>query len=177
MPSRNVVIRNFDVLVCTVGSARPPVLVLALAVLRLTIKDAISSLQICLPRCWIFCAEPDIITAHWKWVGNWSANRWPSEHIPNWSFKDICVSRADTVGLKVANTDWGMYQLHNYRPFCCLLCWQLNDRDNRTRIAGHNQSMEMSPEEFSTLTRCHELNPVAREPPGYAGLQANQTYK
>ena len=63
----------------------------------------------------------------------------PSEQIPNLSFKNICVSCADTVGLKVANTDWGMYQLHTYRPFCCLLCWQLDDRDNRTRIAGHNQ--------------------------------------
>ena len=37
--------------------------------------------------------------------------------------------------------------------------------------------MEMSPEEFSTLTRCYELNPVAREIPGDADLQANQTYK
>ena len=56
-----------------------------------------------------------------------------------------CVSHADTVGLKVANTtDWGMYQLHTYRPFCCLLCWQLDDRDNRTRIAGHNQVITKS---------------------------------
>ena len=115
-------------------------------------KDAISRLQICLPMCWIYCAEPDIITAHWNWIGNWSANS-SSEHIPNWSFKNICVSRVDEVGLKVANIDWDMYQLHNYRPFCCLLCCQLNDRDKRTRIAGHNQAMEMSPEEFSTLTR------------------------
>ena len=33
--------------------------------------------------------------------------------------------------------------------------------------------MEISPEEFSTLTRCYELNPVARETPGDAGVQAN----
>ena len=177
MLSRNLVIMNFDVLVCTVGSARPPVS--CLGVCSSTVNnDAISRLQICSPSCWIYCAEPDVLTAHWNWVGNWSANS-SSEHIPNWSFKDICVSRADTVGLKVANTDWGMYmyQFHNYRPFCCFLCWQLDDRDNRTRIAGHNQSMEMSPEEFSALTRCYELNPVTRETPGDAGLQANQTYK
>ena len=137
MLSINLVISNFDVLVCTVGSAGPPVS--CLGVWNSTVNnDAISRLQICSPRCWIYCAEPDILTALWNWVGNWSASS-SSEHIPNWSFKNICVSRADTVGLKVANTDWGIYKLHTYRPFCCLLCWQLDDRDNMTRIAGHNQ--------------------------------------
>ena len=38
-------------------------------------NDAISRLQICSPRCWIYCAEPDIITAHWNWGGSWSAIR------------------------------------------------------------------------------------------------------
>ena len=50
MLSRNVVIRNFDVLVCTVGSARPPVSGLGVSSFTVN-KDAISSLQICLPRC------------------------------------------------------------------------------------------------------------------------------
>ena len=136
MLSKNLVIRNFDILVCTVGLVRPPVS--CLGVWSSTVNnDAISRLQICSSRCWIYCAEPDILTAHWNWVGNWSANS-SSEHIPNWSFKNICVSRADTVGLTVANIDWGMYQLHNYHPFCLLLCWQLDDRDNRTQIAGHS---------------------------------------
>ena len=153
-------------------------LVLAFEVLRLT-TTAISRLQICSTRCRIYCAEPDILTAHWNWVGNWSANS-SSEHIPNWSFKNICVSRADTVGLQVANTDWGMYQLHNYRPFCFLLCWQLDDRDNRTQIAGHNHvitSQWKCPQRSFPHWQGVSFNPVARETPGDAGLQANQTHK
>ena len=106
MLNRNLVIRNFDVLVCTVGLVRPPVS--CLGIWSSTVNnDTISRFQICSPRCRIYCAEPDIITAHWNWVGNWSANS-SSKHIPNWSLKNICVFRANTVGLKVANTDRGI---------------------------------------------------------------------
>ena len=68
------------VLVYTVGSAGPPVSCLG-AWCSTVNNDAISRLQICSPRCWIYCAEPAILTAHWNWVGNWSANS-SSEHIP-----------------------------------------------------------------------------------------------
>ena len=179
MLSRNLVFRNCDVLVCAVGLVRHPVS--CLGVWSSTVNnDAISRLQICSPRCWIYCAEPDILTAHWNWVGNWSANS-SSEHIPNWSFKNIWVSRVDTVGLKVANTDWDMYQLHNYRPFCFLLCWQFDDRDNRTQIAGHNHVItspwKCPQRSFPHWQGAMSSNPVARETPGDAGLQANQTHK
>ena len=109
------------------SSARPPVS--CLCVWSSTVNnDAISRLQICSPRCWIYCAEPDILT------GTGLATDLPTVHQNTFQIgasKTSVFSRADTVGLKVANTDWGT-RMYN-------LCWQLDDRDNRTRITGHNQ--------------------------------------
>ena len=79
------------------GLARPRVPMSCLSILSFTVNiDAISRTQISLPRCWIYCIEPDILTAHW----NWSANN-SSYHSLNWSFKDIYGGRTDTVGLQI----------------------------------------------------------------------------
>ena len=140
MLSRNLVIRNVDVLMCTVGLVRPPVS--CLGVWSSTVNnDAISRLQICSLRCRIYNAESDIPTAHWNWVGNWSANS-SSEHIPNWSFKNISFS---------CGHNWTESCKHwlRYVPTSHLssLLFSL-----MLAVGRHSQSMEMSPEKFSTLT-------------------------
>ena len=129
MLSINLAIRNFDVLVSTVGSARHSVT--CLGVWSSTVNnDPVSRLQICSPRCWAGYPNSSLELGR-QLISS-------SEHIPNWSFKNMCFSRVHSWTESCKH--WSrMYQLHTYRPFCCLLCWQLDDRYNRTRFAGHNQ--------------------------------------